>query len=259
MHQDQETLGRYLRRERESHRVPVEEIALFVRVNRSFIDALEGDDFDAFPRRSACVRLVKQYAAYLKLNQPEVLRLFEAQWKLAGEVKRYPKLTQFADGDPSPAGASLFTMKRLHTGQLPARRVWLPVLVGTLIVGSVLFIELPDMSRDAATPDPRPTSETTIDVSPVRDRSGSPPAADSPRRTASLKQVSRPETPHPGSAVAERKVPPSPQGVRVIGNRDSKRYHLPGMKFYDQVKAYHRVVFQSEKEAIRSGYRKARE
>jgi cytoskeletal protein RodZ len=99
MSQNQETLGQYLKRERESHRVPVQEIALFVKVNRSLIDALEADDFDIFTRRSDCVQLIRQYTAYLKLNQAEVLRLFDAQWKLTGGVKRYPKLTQFADSD----------------------------------------------------------------------------------------------------------------------------------------------------------------
>jgi hypothetical protein len=43
----------------------------------------------------------------------------------------------------------------------------------------------------------------------------------------------------------------------VIGNRDSRRYHLPGMKYYDRVAAHHRIEFSSEKEAIRAGYRKA--
>ena len=47
------------------------------------------------------------------------------------------------------------------------------------------------------------------------------------------------------------------KSIRVIGNRDSKRYHLPGMKYYDRVKTYHMVVFQSEKEAIKAGYHKA--
>jgi hypothetical protein len=57
----------------------------------------------------------------------------------------------------------------------------------------------------------------------------------------------------------ENPAPAHPKGVRVIGNSDSKRYHLPGMKYYDSVKAYHRVVFQSEKEAIQAGYNRARE
>jgi tetratricopeptide (TPR) repeat protein len=44
--------------------------------------------------------------------------------------------------------------------------------------------------------------------------------------------------------------------VKVIGNRNSKRYHLPGMKYYDKVIEYHRVIFDSEEEAIKAGYRK---
>ena len=45
--------------------------------------------------------------------------------------------------------------------------------------------------------------------------------------------------------------------VRVVGNRDSKRYHLPGMKFYNKVLKHHRVIFNSEEEAIKAGYHKA--
>jgi tetratricopeptide (TPR) repeat protein len=47
------------------------------------------------------------------------------------------------------------------------------------------------------------------------------------------------------------------QSVKVVGNRDSKRYHLPGMKYYDKVKEYHRVTFGSEEEAMKAGYHKA--
>jgi tetratricopeptide (TPR) repeat protein len=45
--------------------------------------------------------------------------------------------------------------------------------------------------------------------------------------------------------------------ARVVANRDSKRYHLPGMKFYDKVLEHHRVIFNSEEEAIKAGYHKA--
>ena len=44
------------------------------------------------------------------------------------------------------------------------------------------------------------------------------------------------------------------QELRVIGNLDSKRYHLPGMKYYPLVEAHHRVKFSSEDEAIKAGY-----
>jgi cytoskeletal protein RodZ len=258
MYHNQETLGQYLKRERESHRVPVQEIALFVRVNRSLIDALEGDDFDVFTSRSECLRLIKQYTAYLKLNQTVVLRLFGAQWKLTGGVKRYPKLTQFADGDSSPVKSVMLKGKRLIIGQSPKIRVWLSVAVGALIVISALFIDLPDTKREITPPDHWPPS-TEIEVIPAKERVPPPTAANAEVRTVSPKQVSAPKAPPPRPGATEGKISPQPKGIRVIGNRDSKRYHLPGMKYYDLVKAYHRVVFQSEKEAIRAGYRRALE
>lgn len=60
----------------------------------------------------------------------------------------------------------------------------------------------------------------------------------------------RPEAP-PSSAQT--------RNAKVIGNSDSKRYHLSGMKYYKMIKAYHRVEFDSEEEAIMAGYHRARE
>ena len=59
--------------------------------------------------------------------------------------------------------------------------------------------------------------------------------------------------PAPASAPA----PEVTQKIKVIGNSDSKMYHLPGMKYYNAVKAYHRVEFESETDAIKAGYNKA--
>jgi hypothetical protein len=40
--------------------------------------------------------------------------------------------------------------------------------------------------------------------------------------------------------------PKATQKTKVIDNSDSKIYHLPGMKYYNAVKAHHRVEFDSE-------------
>lgn len=45
--------------------------------------------------------------------------------------------------------------------------------------------------------------------------------------------------------------------IKVIGNKDTKRYHLPGMPYYHKVKTYHRIYFDSEQQAIDQGYYKA--
>jgi hypothetical protein len=58
-------------------------------------------------------------------------------------------------------------------------------------------------------------------------------------------------------AVAVQPLSASIQELRVIGNSDSKRYHLPGMKYYRLVETHHRVEFSSEVEAVKAGYRKA--
>jgi cytoskeletal protein RodZ len=258
MKQDQETLGRYLKREREARHVTVEEIALFLGVKRSLADALEADDFDPFTRRSECLWLVKQYTAHLNLNQAEVLQRFEAQWKITGGVKRYPKLTHFTDRDSSREKPVGFKAKKLFIGHYPTRMGWLSFIVGILIIISFLFYYLPDRKREIRPPEPSPPSEIEKKATPAEDRVR-PPAVPAGRKDIAPKGVSVLDTPRSHPALSGGKPAPLPTSVRVIGNRDTKRYHLPGMKYYDKVKVYHRVVFQSEKEAIRAGYDKARE
>ncbi len=72
--------------------------------------------------------------------------------------------------------------------------------------------------------------------------------------TAAVKEI-----PPAATAVIAKETPSAAaQKIKVIGNSDSKRYHLPGMKYYNAVKAYHRVEFDSEADAIKAGYHKAR-
>ena len=59
------------------------------------------------------------------------------------------------------------------------------------------------------------------------------------------------------SAPAPAPVPEATQKTKVVGNRDSKRYHLQGMKYYNAVESYHRIEFDSEADAIKAGYQKA--
>jgi hypothetical protein len=59
------------------------------------------------------------------------------------------------------------------------------------------------------------------------------------------------------SSPAPAPAPETTQKTKIIGNSDSKRYHLSGMKYYDAVDASHRIEFDSEADAIKAGYRKA--
>lgn len=45
---------------------------------------------------------------------------------------------------------------------------------------------------------------------------------------------------------------------QIIGNKNSKIYHLPGGSSYNKVSAENRVYFTTEEEAQKAGYRKAK-
>jgi hypothetical protein len=64
-------------------------------------------------------------------------------------------------------------------------------------------------------------------------------------------------TPKEASSPLPTPAPEVTHKIKVIGNSESKIYHLPGMKYYNAVKAYHRVKFDSETDAVKAGYRKA--
>lgn len=60
------------------------------------------------------------------------------------------------------------------------------------------------------------------------------------------------------TTVMDTGLPSRLQG-KVIGNRNSSIYHLPGCRSYNKVAPRNRVMFSSAKEAEKSGFRKARD
>lgn len=46
---------------------------------------------------------------------------------------------------------------------------------------------------------------------------------------------------------------------KIIGNKNSMIYHVPGGAFYDKISARNRIYFNSEQEARNAGYRKSKQ
>ncbi len=102
----------------------------------------------------------------------------------------------------------------------------------------------------------------SVDVLDSATMPAPPMAAPAPKVTpAPALEATSPEagevTLAPSPEAAKAPAPEAAQKIKVIGNSDSKRYHLPGMKYYNAVKAYHRIEFDSEADAIKAGYHKA--
>jgi hypothetical protein len=151
-------------------------------------------------------------------------------------------------------------MKTVKTKKLPPvkkNRQWVGItiiLLGTIILAVILLTEfgsIPELDS-LLVPDiltkvkPAPAPEATPTPTPAAASTPAPVATPAPTPAATPVQVA---TPAPAPEVAQK--------TKVIGNSDSKKYHLPGMKYYNAVKAYHRVKFDSEADAIKAGYKKA--
>jgi hypothetical protein len=98
------------------------------------------------------------------------------------------------------------------------------------------------------------TKSATLPAPPVA--VPAPQAASSPLPAPTSEVISTP-MPVPAPEATPAPVPEATQKTKVIGNSHSKRYHLPGMKYYNAVKASHRIEFDSEADAIKAGYNKA--
>lgn len=277
---DTMTLGEYLKGKRESLLMPIQDIAQAVGSPKTLIEALEENDLDAFPMRAQAQALVKKVAVYLKLNEAEALKLFDIQWQRYSEQRGFPKLSSFDDAEPAPrfsvpkkfpAPRTFKTTKRIklpdiwHLPKIPTIKFLpkfrLPILAAVILVALFLLIDLP-FSKQKPQPPPDPRFSDSQRKEPVAVvPPPPPPPASEEKSDASAKEAAKPKEdvpPIPGIR-EERRSTTDIQTEQIVGNSDTKRYHLPGMKYYNKIKAYHRVVFKSEKEAIKAGYRKARE
>jgi cytoskeleton protein RodZ len=77
-----ETLGQFLKREREFRGVSLERLAGMTRINSSVLKRLEEDDFGRSTQAIYVKSFLKSYAGHLGLDAGEVMKRYEGQ---AGE------------------------------------------------------------------------------------------------------------------------------------------------------------------------------
>ncbi len=233
----EETLGQYLRRKREARLISIEEVSHATGIDIPLVAALEENYFHLIPQQELAETYLKSYAACLSLDKKDVLKRYQAECKVNQQKKYYyPRLSSFSEGYKS--------FKGLKKGGNFSGKRFFPVIFWTGIVVwalMVLYLYVNLLPSKTEAPENREISA---------------PASRAPYRTAvpveqntGVKELNPPV----------QRAPQLPAKLKVVGNRDSKRYHMPGMKYYDKVRLHHRVTFNSEMEAIKAGYIKARE
>ncbi|MEB2312018.1 MAG: helix-turn-helix transcriptional regulator [Sorangiineae bacterium] len=78
-----ETVGQYLRRQREERRMSVEEISRATRVPMSSVERIEADQFDELPGEVFVRGFLKSYARSLGVEPDEVLARYTASRRVA--------------------------------------------------------------------------------------------------------------------------------------------------------------------------------
>ncbi len=84
-----ETLGAYLKKNREQRGVSLEEMASNTKINISVISFLEEDRFDKLPASVFVKGFIKSYLGYLGLNPKEAVLFYEL---ISGEAQKKPKI-----------------------------------------------------------------------------------------------------------------------------------------------------------------------
>jgi cytoskeletal protein RodZ len=252
--------GEFLKEAREAKKISIKELSRKTQLSPELLLAIEESRFESFSQPEFIPGYLKLYARQIGIDEADALKDFRAYDQIPKQIKDIPIQTNlFLDYKPTirTSEPSKIQADRTNNGNLFKHAF---LIIFTILALS-LFFYLPseykgpqeirsdtssrviDMKRDA------PATPQGSQAAAVHSRADSaPPGKALPPQNALLAAA-----PQASSVDRELEKP-----IKVIGNRDSKRYHLPGMKYYDQVAAHHRVVFTSEAEAVRAGYHKAR-
>jgi cytoskeletal protein RodZ len=85
-----ETIGSYLKKEREQRNIPLEELAEQTRIKVPYLHAIESEHFEKLPGLTFAKGYLKAYALYVGLLPEEVLSKFEHYLKKHARASAFP-------------------------------------------------------------------------------------------------------------------------------------------------------------------------
>jgi len=95
---DMHSFGEYLKKERESKGVTIEEISFTTRINKKFLNAIERDDFQALPHKTFARGFIIAYSKCVGLDPTEVMARYNEFTRKPEETSEEPpkELPHFA-------------------------------------------------------------------------------------------------------------------------------------------------------------------
>jgi cytoskeletal protein RodZ len=234
-----ETLGQYLKRERESRNVSLGELSRATRIGLPLLEALERNDFGFFSQREFILGFLKGYARHLGLDVGEVLGRYRTQSELMSRRDNFQQMSLFPGPavpaeDPHETRAGPLRAQETANRKRPYWRISLQVIILSAALGISWYIH--QFLKSSEVGERAPTPATT-------------PSEGAKLAAQSRKEISRPEEKLQGMTVREKR--------GVVADRGRKVYYLSSGKESERLSPAQRVEFNSEEEAIKAGYRRA--
>jgi len=136
-----ESIGARLKREREARGLSVEEAAKETRIQRSYLEAIEQDDFDSLPTGPFLTGFISSYARYLGLPVSDVIKMVPER-----EEQDFAKLV--ASHDPDRRGPRI-EIRELPVGAQRSQWITWALSIGAIgIIGGGLLYGLQPSLQD---------------------------------------------------------------------------------------------------------------
>lgn len=139
-----ETLGQYLKREREARSISLEELSHGTRINRPFLEALERNDFNFFSQKEFVLGFLKRYARFISLDEQDVLRRFAIETELISRNEKFEQMPLFMEGLPAGERAGGEQTDSVETPRRGGRKgrwkVWLKIIILGIAISLTLYL-----------------------------------------------------------------------------------------------------------------------
>ncbi len=221
---ERETLGSYLKNQRESKKISLREVSKNTRVREHILRAIEEDQHDLLPAATYVKGFLLAYAKYLRLDPNDVLLRYERVLKGEPVIQPPPQPLRPKQKIPPPQ-PSRSKQKILWN----TKQTW--VVVGVIAASFIIFYFFsPYSSKPPIEPLPDKSVEEKLPVAP------SPPAAATTR------------APEEKPVVEEKKpLTPSPPVTATTSVQEKKPFSLQ-LKAVQETWVSLQVDGQSEKE-----------
>ncbi|HVP80056.1 MAG TPA: RodZ domain-containing protein [Thermodesulfobacteriota bacterium] len=157
---ERETLGKYLKNQRESKKISLREVAKNTRVREPILRALEEDQVHLLPPATYVKGFLLAYAKYLGLDQNDVLLRYERILK--GESIPPPSIPS---PRPKPESPPPQTSKPKQKTPWNTKQTWVVAIV--IVVSFVVFYFFSPYAKRPMEPTPaKPVEEKSTTVSP---------------------------------------------------------------------------------------------